>query len=202
MYPFASANNFATLFKNLPSNVRRDVDSAMTDSELKQKVKEAQGSDARAFGELYSFVASDAYRFALWYIRDPHLAEDAVQEAAVKAYKSLGGLKKPLSFKIWFMSILLNCCKDLLSEMNLSHVVPEDNASLENIPYYDSYETGEVYRQLCKLSETDRKIVLLSVLADYKSGETAKELGMTATAVRSRLSRALHFLRTEMEKEQ
>ena len=174
----------------------------MTDFEIKQKVLGAQNGNTGAFGELYSFAAKDAYRFALWYIKDPFLAEDAVQEAAIKAYKSIKSLKKPASFKNWFMSILLNCCKDALSERELSHIAPDGDETLQNMPYYDSYESGDVTRALKKLSETDRKIILLSVLGEFKSGEIAEDLGMTATAVRSRLSRALQFLRTEMEKEQ
>ncbi|MCH5198033.1 MAG: RNA polymerase sigma factor [Oscillospiraceae bacterium] len=174
----------------------------MTDSELRLNVKEAQGGNARAFGELYSAAANDAYRFALWYIKDPFEAEDAVQEAAIKAYKNIKSLKKPSSFKSWFMSIVLNCCKDILSERQQSLIAFDCNTLLEETPYYDSYENRDVLRQLKKLSDTDRKIILMSVLGDFKSGEIAKEMGMTATAVRSRLSRALQFLRTEMEKEQ
>lgn len=174
----------------------------MTDSELKLNVKAAQGENTGAFGKLYSYTADDAYRFALWYIKDPFLAEDAVQEAAIKAYKSIKSLKKPASFKSWFMSIVLNCCKDAVSERELSHIFSDSDMPLEEMPYYDSYENGDVSRHLKKLGDTDRKIVLMSVLGEFKSGEIAEEIGMTATAVRSRLSRALQFLRTEMEKEQ
>lgn len=100
------------------------------------------------------------------------------------------------------MSIVLNCCKDAVSERQLSHIMPDGEELLEDTPYYDSYECGDVSRRLKKLSSTDRNIVLMSVLGEFKSGEIANEMGMTATAVRSRLSRALQFLRTEMEKEQ
>ena len=174
----------------------------MTDSELKLKVERAKDGDARAFGELYSFVAADAYRFSLWYIKDPHLAEDAVQDAALKAYKGIKNLKKAASFKSWFMSIVLSCSKDVLSELKLTHNVSSPEEVLADLPYYDSYESGDVSRHLRKLDDKDRTIVLMSALGDFKSGEIASELGMTSVAVRSRLSRALRFLRTEMEKEQ
>ena len=171
----------------------------MTDAERKHLIKAAQGGNAEAFGDLYAEIAVELYRFALWYLKSPENAEDAVQEACLAAFKNIRSLKKAESFKSWFMRILANCCKDQLNARSRLTLVPEDDPAMLSAAYYEDFSDGSVERYLDRLNETDRRIVLLSVLGGYKSAEIGELTGLSATAVRSRLSRALHFLRTEME---
>ena len=174
----------------------------MTQTETAAYLKEAQAGNAEAFGKLYAGLGTELYRFALWYLKDPHLAQDAVQDACIKADRGLRGLRDPKKLKPWFMQILANCCKDLQAARSRLTLVGDDDPALANAPYYADFSDGYVERYLDRLSETDRKIVLLSVLGGYKSDEIGKAVGLSAVAVRSRLSRALHFLRTEMEADQ
>ena len=81
---------------------------------LKNLIKRARAGDAKAFGELYGEFAKDLYRFALYTLKDPYDAEDAVQSAALIAYKSIPGLKNDSSFKSWFFKILYNECLKIL----------------------------------------------------------------------------------------
>ena len=173
----------------------------MTNAERTKYLREAQNGNAEAFGRLYAELSTELYRFALWYLKNPENAEDAVQDAALNAFKNIRALKKPQAFKSWFMHILANCCKDILADRSRLHLVGEDEAQLENAAYYADFSDGTVERYLDRLNETDREIVLLSVLGDYKSAEIGQMLRLSATAVRSRLSRALHSLRNEMEAE-
>ena len=182
-----------------PSCVRRDVESAMTDTDRYHFVKQAQNGNAEAFGRLYAEIASELYRFALWYLKSPHQAEDAVQDACVKAFQGVGGLKKPDAFKSWFMHILSNCCKDILEKERRLRLVGEDDPALAGQAYYAAFSDGSVERYLDRLEDTDRRIVLLSVLGGYTSAELGKMLHMKAPTVRARLSRSLHALRQQME---
>ncbi len=173
----------------------------MTDTERKQTLKQAQNGNAEAFGRLYAELRTELYRFALWYLKNPENAEDAVQEASLKAFKNIKSLQKAAAFKSWFLHILANCCKDLAAGQSRLQLVAPDDPALIGAPYYADFSDGTVERYLDRLSETDRRIVLLSVLGGYTSGEIGGEMRLSSTAVRSRLSRALHFLRTEMEAE-
>ena len=143
----------------------------MTDSERIRTLKAAQNGDAEAFGRLYAEIATELYRFALWYLKSPENAEDAVQEACLNAFKNLKSLKKAQAFKAWFFRILANCCKDLISAGNRLVLVGEEDPALANAPYYADFSDGWVEKYLDKLGDTDREIVLLSVLGEYKSGE-------------------------------
>ena len=171
----------------------------MTDAERTKEVKAAVNGSAEAFGRLYAEIASELYRFALWYLKSPHAAEDAVQEACLAAFRNIRSLKKPQAFKGWFMRILANRCKDSLAENGRLRLVGDDDPALFGAAYYADFSDGSVERYLDRLDGTDREIVLLSVLGGYTSAEIAKSLGMKSGTVRTRLSRALHKLRTEME---
>ena len=100
------------------------------------------------------------------------------------------------------MQILANCCKDLQAAGARLTLVSDEDPILADAAYYADFSDGSVERYLDLLSETDRKIVLLSVLGGYTSGEIGKTVHLSNTAVRSRLSRALHFLREKMEADQ
>ena len=173
----------------------------MTNTERNKLIKAAQNGNAEAFGKLYEELAAELYRFALWYLKNPENAEDAVQEACLNAFRNIGRLKKPASFKSWFMRILANCCKDVVSSRSRLHLVGEDDAELQTAAYYENYSDGSVERMLDTLGSPDRDIVLLCVLGDYKSTEVGKMLHMSSAAVRKRLSRALHTLRDQLEAE-
>ena len=172
----------------------------MKDADRETKMNLARGGDAEAFGELYAEIAPELYRFALWYLKDPHNAEDAVQDACVSAFRNVGSLKKADSFKPWFMRILANRCKDM--QVSLARITPVDKLPGPEAEYYAEFSDGYIESFLDRLNEVDRRIVVLSVVADYKSAEIGELLGLGSAAVRKRLSRALQFLRKEMEAEQ
>ena len=72
----------------------------MNEKEFEELVKRAQKGDAHAFGAAYGVFAADAYRFALFYMKNTHDAEDAVQDACLKAWRRLPSLKKTESFVV------------------------------------------------------------------------------------------------------
>lgn len=165
---------------------------------MKEQIRKAKKGDAQAFGRLYAENAAGLYRFALYYLHDPHDAEDAVQDAAVTAYRNVRSLRKDDAFRSWFFKILSNECKKHLIKNaarpeELSEQVPDLAADL----YPDALQPIEMQELLDTLPERDREIVILAVLEGYKSNEIAKITGMKAATVRSRLSRALQKLKEE-----
>lgn len=171
----------------------------MEKREFENLVKRAKKGDAHAFGAVYGELAQDAYRFALFYMKNRHDAEDAVQEACLKAWQKLPLLKKNDAFRSWFFKILSNVCKSALSTLKI--VVPTDEI-------HDTAEVSggaelqtEMSDLLDSLTADDRRIVLLSAVAGFSSREIAEMIGMNANTVRSRLSRSLHFLKEQLSTE-
>lgn len=171
----------------------------MNGKELENLIKRAKKGDAHAFGLVYGDLSQDAYRFALFYMKNPHDAEDAVQDACLKAWRKLPDLKKAESFRPWFFKILSNICKSSLASLKV--VVPTEeipDAPAEN----DNTELKIEMRELLEgLPSDDRRIVLLSVAAGFSSREIAEMIGSNANTVRSRLSRALRSLKSQISTE-
>ena len=173
----------------------------MNEEILKKLIIDAKKGDAEAFGKLYSEYARDLYRFALYYLRNDADAEDAVQDAALTAYRSIRSLRKHEAFRSWFFKILSNECKKRLNKKAaLKTVTVEDPAVLADSVDEGANTIPDLVGLLDSLSETDREIVTLSVISGFNSSEIAAVTGMKAVTVRSRLSRSLHKLREEIEK--
>ncbi len=165
---------------------------------LEKLVREAQSGSSKAFADVYSFYATDLYKFALWYTGNSADAQDCVQEAVLLSFKNIAKLRNPSSFKSWMFKILANECKSRLidSADRLSYVPIHEINETHNIAAAVDVELSvELSDALSRLKDDERQIVLLSVIGRCKSGEIAKMLDMTAGSVRSKLSRSLAKLR-------
>lgn len=171
-------------------------------NELEKLIIEAQSGNSKAFADVYSFYATDLYKFALWYTGNGADASDCVQEAVLLSFKNIAKLRNPSSFKSWMFKILANVCKSSLinSADRLNYVpVHEINETQHTAAAVDVELSVELKDALSRLDSDERQIVLLSVIGRCKSGEIAKMLNMTAGSVRSKLSRSLKKLREMLE---
>ena len=71
-----------------------------------QQIKKAKSGDAEAFADLYRSIYADLYRFALYTLKNPTDAEDAVSETVMDAFTSIHKLRSVASFKTWIFQIL------------------------------------------------------------------------------------------------
>ena len=175
------------------------------EKEEKKLISAAKNGDTQAFAALYGMYADQLYRFALWYMHNTHDAEDAVQDAVVQAFRNVSSLRKEDSFKSWLFKILANVCKRRLIENKNTYAdeTVQDNPDLCNqeSPSFDMADRLCVRNAVATLPPEDRQILLLSVVAGYKSDEIAKMLSMNAATVRSVKSRSLAKLRTMLSEE-
>ena len=160
-------------------------------------VNEAISGSKEAFCALYGQYKDNLYRYALYKLGDPDDAEDAVSECVLAAWKSIGSLRSAGAFGSWIFRILSNCCasriKDAISSReNIERVIREGgfmpggpNPSL----------AVELNEALAELSDEERDIVLLSVIAGLSSNEIAEQTGLVPGTVRSKLSRSLAKMR-------
>jgi len=75
-------------------------------------IREAQKGSHRAFEELVRRYSERAYRAAFRVVRDPQIAEDVLQEALLKAYRSLRSFENRSSFYTWLYRITVNLALD------------------------------------------------------------------------------------------
>src|ERR687897_2983758 len=95
-----------------PSLPSREADSAAA-SAVKAFQAEGRHAEARErYAELVGRHQRRAGRIAFHYLRDAADADEAVQDAFVKAYLHIGTFREELPFEVWFTRILINGCLD------------------------------------------------------------------------------------------
>ena len=160
----------------------------------------ARAGDAEAFGELYDQHAAGMYRYALYILGSQCAAQDAVQEAALSAFRSVRSLRDPESFRAWLFRILANQCKRQLRGNYTAQTVSLEDQFAELAA--DDAPLGlalELRQSLAALPGAERDVLLLSILEGYNSNEIGRILGLPPGTVRSKRSRALARLRKEIQ---
>ena len=166
------------------------------DDERVQIAAAANGDDD-AFSEIVERYQKPVYNLCCRLLGNPGDAEDASQEAFMKAYRGLKKYDPERPFMSWMLAISYNQCMDQLRRRRISWVGLEAlfNRSDQQSP---SAEIGvdalgqaeSVQKALSALSADDRAAVVLKYWYDYSYDEIAEILSLTNSAVKSRLHRA------------
>jgi RNA polymerase sigma-70 factor (ECF subfamily) len=142
-----------------------------------------------------------AYRLAGYLLGNPAEAEDAVQDALVKAWRSWPTLRDPQSFGPWFDRIVVNVCRDRMRRHRTLRMVELDAASeVESSDVFGSMLAGdEVVAAVARLSPDHQVVIALRYWRDLSLEQLADTLGLPLGTVKSRLHYALRALRAELE---
>ena len=132
-------------------------------------------------------------------LHDPQTAEDAVQEAALKAWRKLGQLRDRDAARPWFLSIVANECRSIRrsrwwSVLKWAESEREDDASPESV-----VRGLDVRRALSSLDRRTRLVLVLHWYLDLPLDEIAQITGGSLHAVESRLYRGQKQLRRRLE---
>ncbi len=179
-------------------NIRRR--DALDDEKL---IREAKGGDTGAFEELVRRYQEAAFRAAYLVLRDAYEAEDAAQEAMVKAYGALGRFRlgAGLSFRPWLLKIVMNESLNRVKSRKRRAAVAERAARGEPAEWnidetVMSRERARLLREaLDALKEQERTVIYLRYFLSLSEQELAEYLGCAQGTVKSRLHRALGRLR-------
>lgn len=162
----------------------------------------ARSGDQASFERLIEPHIAAGYRLAAAMLNDPGRAEDAVQEATFRAWRSLSQLRSGAHFRPWFLSIVANRSRSMRSERWWSVIRLKEARRRSPDPADSADQREDLSRALGRLSPEDRAAVFLRFYEDMSGAEVAESLGITATAARSRIHRALHRLRVELAGEE
>lgn len=183
----------------------------MKDSVAAGLAIKAQQGDMQAFEQLYTEFSPLIYSILQEITHDTYEAEDLTQDCFVSALKNIHTLKEPAKIKKWLTAIAANHGKDYLKKkkpalLSAEHeyifdiqeekneaLLPEENAILD--------ERGEEIREIVNsVSEDKRLCLVLFYQHEMSIAEISKELGISESAVKSRLFRAREDIREEVEK--
>ena len=157
-----------------------------------------RGPDARAaMTRLFEAMRPDLLRFAQWLARDRSIAEDIVQEALLRAWRSRDALKDPAAARAWLLTIVRREHARLYERKRLELVCLDDALETPDKALTVEPDDGLVTLRyaIMKLPLEYREPLVLQVLGGFSTEEIARELKLSPTAVLTRLFRARNKLR-------
>ena len=179
----------------------------MEDAKLVGKAKDG---DVSAYERLVQIHQQVACRTAYVITGDAAEAEDAAQEALVKAYRSLNRFRSGAPFRPWLLTIVANEARNRRKasgrRAGLVLRAAAERASGSGDPSPEaavvaSERREELLGALGTLREEDRQTIAFRYFLGLSEAETAEALGCARGTVKSRLSRAIGKLRERLAEE-
>ena len=172
-------------------------------------VARAQRGDRAAFDGLVAAHQQVAFRTAYLVLGDAGEAEDAAQEAFVKAYGAMGRFREGSPFRPWLLRIVANEARNRRRAAGRRAGLTLRAAAVVSGDAAPSPETTALTRErrdallggLAALDERDREVLVHRFLLELGEDETAAALGIRRGTVKSRTSRALDRLRAVVGEE-
>lgn len=142
---------------------------------------------------------SSLLRMSAIYLKDAFLAQDAVQETFLKAYRHLNDYRGESSEKTWLTSILINTCRDMLKTAYFRHHSRMNMDMLSETPSDFRFPDNTVISEVMRLPAKYRVVVLLRYYEEMKIKEVSSALKLSVGKTRSRLNKANEILRGRLE---
>ena len=161
-------------------------------------IQAARAGDEVAFDALVGPLVEPAFKLAAVILGDSHEAQDAVQEATIKAWRSLGTVRDEAAVRRWFLAIVANQCRSMRRARWWSVIRMGSIPSPEAGPGEHELQL-DLGRELSRLPATDRAVIFLFFYLDLPLAEVAKVLSISPQAAKSRVHRAVTRLRLGMD---
>ena len=155
----------------------------------------------RQFALLCEELRADLFRFAFWLARDRQIADDVVQEALLRAWRSRDKLQDEGLVKPWLLTIVRREHARLYERKRLPTVQVDELVDLESpeLAVAEQHEVMEVRRAIFALEDDYREPLVMQVLMGLTTQEIADQLDLTQGAVLTRLFRARQKLRKQID---
>lgn len=167
-------------------------------------VVRASAGDHAAFSQLAAAAIGGLYRVAHLILRDGDLANDAVQNALIAAWRDIRGLRDPNRFDAWLHRLTVRACYRMarterhraVTEVQLMpiHDMGSGDDDQRLLAVRDQLERG--FR---RLSPEERAVIVLHYYLDLPLAEAADIMGIPLGTMKSRLNRATHALRAALD---
>jgi RNA polymerase sigma-70 factor (ECF subfamily) len=163
-------------------------------------VDRARHGDREAFGVLAAGAVDRLYAIARLLLRDTELAEDALQDAMIRAWRDLPTLRDVERFDAWLYRLLVRSCTDIgrhrrkwraeIAVLPLEPAEPDGSAGLA--------DRDQIERGLRRLNEAQRTILVLHFYVGLSPSEAADVLDIPVGTAKSRLHYAIDSLRAAL----
>jgi RNA polymerase sigma-70 factor (ECF subfamily) len=157
-------------------------------------VEQCKENNQRAQMQLYKQYCDGMIIVAHRYVKDRALAEDAMQEAFIKAFRKINQFKGDVTFGAWLKRIVINTCLDTIKARKIEvEPIQEEMIGIadEEDDWGVSDETTvvEITSAISELPDSYRVVVRLFLLEGYDHREISEILKITESASRTNLHR-------------
>jgi RNA polymerase sigma-70 factor (ECF subfamily) len=197
------------------NNLKHSISKRVRNLDDTELVSLSQQQDPEAFAELVLRHSPHSYRLAASILKDAAEWEDQVQTAYSNAWRSLDKFKQEASFATWITRIVRNQCLMRLRQKRRATVVSLDAPAGDNLTVADHVEdrneiashiaekeemTAILHREILRLPAILRDVIIFRHFKELPTNETARRLGISIAATKSRLQRARSELQNRMSK--
>ena len=145
---------------------------------------------------------SAVYKTCFFYLNDHALAEDAMQETFLKAYRAMASFRGECSEKTWLIHIAFNTCRDMQRSAWFRHmdrrITPEDLPLCAAMPHDEN--DPDMMCHIMQLPPKMKEVIMLYYWQEMTVTDIAKALGITHSTVSNRLKRARDKIRIMLER--
>ncbi len=189
------------------SNLATRTKSKVRNAKSEELLRRAQSGEREAFDELVRRTHGDAYGLALKLTNNSEDARDVVQDAYLRAYKSLKSFRGEASFNTWLYRIVANCAYTHTKKKRKHRYsqLPDESLLVETRTDNDPGEFGEFIALRDELADAVqalpkrlRTVIVLRDIYDLPNEAIAQELGISVGAAKVRLHRARQRLREQL----
>lgn len=161
---------------------------------LARLVQRFKRRDMDAFAELYKLTCNKVYSYARHYLRDEYLAQDAMQEVYMAAYRNIDKLSDPTLFVAWLNRISFHVCYDIqqkrishhdIADPELLELVRDENlgSNPEALVLY-SNEIQRLHQAMDELPFHERSVLVMRFYNDMKLEEIAAAMDLSRSTVK------------------
>lgn len=130
------------------------------------------------------------YKICWSYVYNHDDIEDIIQNTILRAYENIGSLKESRYFETWFISILINECRQNLR--NRKREVLQEDIVLDGV-FYDNYD---FFQEINSIDDIYKEVVILKYISGYSQQEISEILNIPLGTVKSRIYRGLRDLKS------
>lgn len=179
---------------------------SMDASREERLISHAVAGDSAAFSELMTLHERRMYAVALRICTNREDAQDCLQDAMLRIYRSLGSFKRQSSFSTWVYRITMNTCLDELRRRKSRNATsldslldngwsPSDDDNVPEKHALASEQRRAIDRAIAELPEDMRSAVVLRDIQGFSYDEIAEMLEANIGTIKSRISRGREKLR-------
>lgn len=181
--------------------------SNTSDPDMAVLVERAAAGERKAFDDLVRLTHRDAFGLAVRLTGNEEDARDVVQDAYLRAYRSIGRFRGDARFSTWLYRIVANCASthNTRKGRHRTEVLADDDAVVDVRPEGDPVQAAEAAdlreeldAAVQELPPRLRSVIVLRDVYDLPHEAIAEELGISVSAAKVRLHRARRRLREQV----